>query len=1220
MILFNLCGNNGNTIWKSAAEDEGISYQYYGWEALNTPAKRAAVTELLLEACRTEKAAVLFSSHGMEKELEDYFRVLPAELLQIPLGADAILLNRGNLPMEYVSAVNEYAVYAGDENVRRAVRFIRKYVFGDREAAEPEPAERLPFDGIYSFENSSVFRDADAFFEVQSVKYDAWVGILSHRSYWINRTLEVEKKIAEELNKIGIGVIPVFASAEKAEGIESLEFPDIVQRYFSRNQKLCIEALINLQMHLIKAEDGLSISENSARMFMELDIPVFHPIVSYSLKPGRYEELQNPLAEELASAYLNPEMAGMTEPVLAAIRDMKENCMVLQKSNINLFARRVKKWIQLRKKENREKKIAVILHNAVCSGVEATVGRAFGLDALESTVRILKRLQKEGYTVEGIPENGEELRRMIFEKKAFSDFRWTSVEDILESGGCICRMDTEKEYLDYFHELPEKLQKQMTESWGEAPGEGMVWKDSLVITGLSFGNILVMVEPKRGCYGAKCTGEVCRILHDPLCPPPHQYLAVYRYLERNWKADALIHVGTDGSLEYLPGKANGLSEMCWPQAVLGSLPNFYPYHIGVLSEGTVAKRRANAVLFGHYPAASGGLNEQENALMELLEAYSEAAQMKNGQEEDFERQIREMVQEKRELQKLLDHNGTFLEGVQRMKSSLLACAEGRRVSTRHVFGKNPEDEECIRYLCEVLRSEEGEEHCLEDEAARQKRLSEFVRSCLDGTRRESAAEEIRQLYCRLKETKKEEDLLIHVLSGGYLAPSEGGMPDENGRKILPAGRNFYMMNTDKIPSREAYERGKLLAEQLLEAYQKDEGRFPSKIAMNMISVDISRTHGEQLSQFLYLLGVEPVWDSRGRVTGLRAIPVSELGRPRIDITLRISGVMRDTWPDAIRLMDEAVIMVSELAEKDEENYIRANIRKMEAQGENLGERAKTIRIFGDPPGTFGAGIDLALKASAWESEKDLARYFIQSSAFAYGKDLNGRKSVHEFIENVKRIDASCDISSSRRADTLSCGFGLQVQGGFRLAAQAAGGKQIRQYQNISEPGTAVVTKSLGQCVEEDIRRTLLNAVWREHKKEETYDGAADMMQRIQNVFDAQCTSSCIADSTLTEIASDYINDPEMREWLLQNNPYAAEEITRRLLELESRGKWKADEETLEKLKENYLTIEGCMEGETGGNGEIQGGSVEIVRDSQVERWKENLREIDEYLNKNGKEK
>ena len=258
--------------------------------------------------------------------------------------------------------------------------------------------------------------------------------------------------------------------------------------------------------------------------------------------------------------------------------------------------------------------------------------------------------------------------------------------------------------------------------------------------------------------------------------------------------------------------------------------------------------------------------------------------------------------------------------------------------------------------------------------------------------------------------------------------------------------------------------------------------------MNMISLDISRSKGEQLSQILYLMGIEPEWDLKNRVRELRVIPAHDLGRPRIDVTVRITGVLRDSWPDAVALIDEAVMMAANLDENDDVNFVRKHMHSIKkASGEISDDsRTGTIRIFGDPPGTYGAGVDLALKASAWEKEEDLMKYFIQHSSFAYGKDLQGEKKVREFVENVKDIDLSYDVTSSRRQDVTDCGFGSQVQGGLRLVAKYVGHKNIRQYQGMSENGKNVRMGTLAQRYAEAVQTSLLNELWKENMMEQGY--------------------------------------------------------------------------------------------------------------------------------------
>lgn len=1208
MILFELNACSCREKWQAAAAYRGITLSSLDGRDLEKASGREAARRALLSAMEQEKTLLLFADHGMQEGMREFLSTLPEELLSVPIGSDALLLSRGTADPVHTGRINAYLTYGGEENLHRLMDYLSFWLFGNTQGPEPAPPEILPMDGIYQGEQ--VFDSLPSFLQARKKIYPVYVGMLSHRSSWLQKNLQPEQALIDALAKKNIGVIPVFAAGEKSQLLQSLDFEDLVRQFFTENGRLFIDGLINFQLHLIKGSQGKTLAQVSSELFLKLGIPVFHPISSFFVTEKQWREQSNPLAQELNMDYLNPEMAGMIEPILIALRSEDRKSYVPIRENISLLSDRIARWMALRKKDNRDKKVVIMLHNAVCAGVEATLGKAFGMDAFESAARLMKRLREEGYSLRELPEDGKALRELLIRKKAFSDFRWTGVEDIVKAGGCIYRMPVNPEYRSYLQELPRDMQDAMDQSWGPPPGEGMVMGDDLIITGLKFGNVLLMVQPKRGCYGAKCTGEVCRILHDPTCPPTHQYLASYRYLERDWGADAVIHLGTDGSLEYLPGKASGLGYSDWTFQVLGGLPNLYPYHLGVPSEGTIAKRRAGSVIVGYYPASSRGLEPGDQELLKLLDSLQESQKLQNGQQTFLLTQLEQQLTERPILRKLMDSAPTQEEGISLVRSSLLQAAQGRRCSDLHVLGENPSREEALCYLTEVLRGEEAVKKAEgETEADYDFRLRNLLEASLEQGS-DPASREIQKLYGLLMKTEEELTRLTDLLQGRFQPPSQAGMPDENGRNILPAGGNFYMMNSDRVPTPAAWQRGRILCDQLLKSYQDDAGSYPHKIAMNMISLDISRTHGEQLSEFLWLLGIRPQWDHTGRVRGLEPIPLSELERPRIDVTLRISGVMRDTWPSAVEMMDRAVMLAASLEESPEDNYLVDNIRNLEGSWE---DRAKTIRIFGDPPGAFGAGIDLALKASAWESDRDLTRYFIQSSAYAYGKDLQGEKRIREFVENARSVDLTTDVTSSRRMDTLSCGFGVQVHGGYRLLAKTLGKKEIRQYQAQSELGTPVRTESLSNAMEADVNATLLNALWQENMKKQSYQGAAEIMRRIQTAFDGQCTGQLLRNETLDSLAETYLNEGQMRRWLLEENPYAAEEIGRRLLELHSRGKWSPDPEVLERLRESYLTIDGVMEGGISGDSDIQAGGVEIVRDDQVEIWKKNLSEIDAFL-------
>ncbi|MDR0722304.1 MAG: cobaltochelatase subunit CobN [Treponema sp.] len=1157
----------------------------------------AELSASLAVKARESPTVILFRHHTMDAEVEGFLRNLPQEAYILPIGAEAILLGTSTVTGEVLEQINRYLIFGGNENIRNAGRYIRRYLLKDKSAgtdeAIPSPRE-MPFSGIFSLSGDPavVYETLEPYLREQYPEGPpplGYVGMYLYRYNWVQEELEVFRLLAGALEKEGAGVIPVFSSSDE----KARPFREMVNTCFTINGNVQIEVLINFQVFPIKAEEGRSVMEQSILEFETLGIPVLAPVQSFYLTRKAWQKSRMPLSADMPISLITPEMSGMIEPVLVAAASEEGGPNEPVPERIEFLARRTAKVLWLRKKPNVEKKLVLILHNAVCNGVEATVGCAFGLDPFKSAVGILRRLKDEGYVTGEIPPDGQALLAQILEKKALSDFRWTSVEDILAAGGCMYRMPVKEVYEPYYRGLPRELQDHMEKTWGPPPGEGMVSNGDIIITGLQFGNITLMVQPKRGCYGPKCTGEVCKILHDPACPPPHQYLASYRYMEQVLKADACVEIGTKGSLELLPGKTNALSEWCWPHAVLGSLPELYIYHAGVTTEGLIAKRRAQAIIVDHLPRASMGVDKKSRGLSDRIAAYTRDRELDNGHQERLEQEIRGLVADIPAASRIMKRAGDFNQGLAEIADALNRADQGQQLGSNHVFGEVPDQEEMERYLAEVL------------DAA--------------GLPRESAEAQVmaENIIPGLHRTGEEMDMLIRGLGGGYIPAGESGMPDANGMRILPTGRNLMGEQSGRAPSRIAWERGMDMARQLLDAYRSDEGRLPEKVAMNMISLDISRGRGEQLSQFLYLLGIRPCWDPQGNVRGLEVIDLAELGRPRIDVTVRISGVLRDTYPEAVDLMDQAALIAAGLDEPEEDNYIVKHVRSFMQQGiamaETPGEapyRNGAIRVFGDPPGTYGAGLDLALMASAWKDEKDLAKYFVQSSAFAYGKNLEGRKSIREFILNLRETDLSCDVTQSRRLTPLSCDFSTQVQGGFRLVAKQYGGKHIRQYQAQSEQKKPVKTESLAKAIHTALQDTLLSEFWKDRVMERGYQGATEILVLFQNVFSAQCVGDYVDDATLDTLAESYINDEGMRNWLMAHNRFAAEEMARRFLELNSRGKWHGAMPVLDKLKNTYLSIEGNLEGGIERSGTIQGGTVEIINDERIPRWREQLVEIE----------
>lgn len=1137
--------------------------------------------------------------------------------LVVPLSGENIAAGIATLPAGDVAALNAYFAYGGPDNLQNAFRRLRQLLGLEREHTLPPP-NFVPLDAVYSFSGRLYHSGAD-FLREEGKRFSHYVGMLGYRGRWADGDLAVEEAIAESLEQRGIGVIPAFTDGSPNQELGTLSFQQAVERFFCQDSRPMIDLLINFPFFGAKSGDGEDMFAKAADCFAGLDIPVIRPAGLSGQTEEEWRKAERPYANELPTNFIIPELQGMIEPIHISCGD-REHSRVPIRERVERLTGRIQSWLSLRHKANREKHIALMLHNAPCSGVEATVGQASDLDAFQSTVNILCRLAGEGYTVADIPEDGNALRALIFSRKAYSDFRWTAAEDIASCGGVLYQMDR-KEYLAHFDMLSDRTKENMERSWGAAPGEAMVLDGKLLITGIPFGNVLVMVQPKRGCYGSKCTGEVCKILQDPSCPPTHQYLATYWYLQHHWRADAVIHLGTHGSLEYLPGKACGLSEACFPDIALGDLINLYPYNASAAAPALIAKRRSYAVTLSYLPAPGKGLEPSQRRLRELIDRYFAAREQQSGQLELIRRDIEAAAGLSAAAQAVFAREPDFDAALLELRALLGNAEARRRAADCRPFGAPPDRQWIRDYITELWQSEPAlpdQWQCMDDPVERSDAMCRLIDAALDeseGTAIDpallSAAEDARTIAAGLLRAEAEMDALIRALSGGFIHPTRGGEAACAGREILPAGRNIHGGEPDKVPTPSAYECGRQAAEDLLSLYRQETGHLPDKVAMNMTALDVTRTGGEQLGQFLALMGIRPVWSSAGRVDRLACIPLEELGRPRIDVTAHISSVMRDAWPGVLTMMDRAVQLAAGQEEPDEKNHVRSNAKEISQQGED-----GTGRIFGGQPGTYTSAVGLALKASAWRGEDDLAKYFIDSSSYLYGDGRQGVRAPGAFAANARQIDLTSDITASRRTDAIASSYSARVQGGFRLAAKALGSKkQIRQYMGESAAGRGIRVVSMADHVARAMEDTLLNDIWQEQMMAEGYQGAAELMGRIQNIFDIQCVCENIPDSLLDTVAQRYLLDGNMQQWFRANNPYALEESSRRFLEMESRGKWKGDPQVLDQLRRAYLKAEGDLEDGVSGEGDIQAGNVDIIAHNQVEGWSERLRETDEVMKK-----
>lgn len=459
------------------------------------------------------------------------------------------------------------------------------------------------------------------------------------------------------------------------------------------------------------------------------------------------------------------------------------------------------------------------------------------------------------------------------------------------------------------------------------------------------------------------------------------------------------------------------------------------------------------------------------------------------------------------------------------------------------------------------------------------------------------------------EASKEIEAFLKGLDGGYIPAGPSGLITRGRDDVLPTGRNFYSLDPYRVPTRSAYEVGKKLAERLIEKHLNEEGRYPENVAIFWMCSDIMWSDGEGMGQILHLLGVKPVWFSNGRVKGFEIIPLSELGRPRIDVTIRVSGITRDNFPMCIELIDEAVQAVAILDEPEEMNFVKKHT--MEQLSKNGGDlRKATLRIFCSKPGTYQAGTQLAVYASAWKEEKDLAEVFLYWNGYAYGKGIWGEERHKEFAEILKSVDITYNKVVSDEYDLFGCCCYFGTHGGMTAAARHFSGKKVKTYYGDTRNPDFVEVRDLADEIRRVVRTKLLNPKWIEGMKRHGYKGAGDISKRIGRVYGWEATTQEVDDWIFDEITRAFVINEENRNFFKEHNPWALEEIARRLIEAMERGLWSPAEDVKDALKTIYLEIEGWIEEKMENvKGHFQGGSIDIISAEEVEFWKKKMKEV-----------
>ena len=898
-------------------------------------------------------------------------------------------------------------------------------------------------------------------------------------------------------------------------------------------------------------------------------------------------------------------------------------------------------WAALGRKKNAQKRVAIVFHHYPPRNDR--IGCASGLDSFASVADLLKAMAEKGYRVDTCYEDGDALAHALLEGVT-ADRRWLLPEQMAEKAGAWA---VPEEYMAWHRDLPQRVQDKMNADWQSMPGDLFVHDDRLFFPGLINGNVFISIQPPRGYFE-----QIDKLYHDQHLSPPHHYLAHYRWISEHFGADAVLHIGKHGSLEWLPGKSVGLGPECFPDLAIDTLPNIYPYIINDPGEGTQAKRRSYACIVDHLPPAmtNAGLYDELSEVENLLDEYLHAKTQDQAKLELLIPMIWEAT-EKADLvgdlalvkENALADPESFIETLHAYLGEIAdtAIADGL-----HTLGKAPEGEQLVECLVQMTRLSNGTVPSLRksvlssmgyDEKTLQENPGKSIERAINiegvaGGEMCTHAQLIAEAHtcchalvadilgfssckksivssqkCRLgavyddvtaaltyirddltprmQQTTDEQQACLDALSGRFVSPGPSGAPSRGQANILPTGRNFYSVDPQKIPTPAAWETGKKLADALIGRYLDEHGTYPDNVGIILWASPTMRSKGDDVAEILYLLGVKPIWQKgSGNVKGVEIIPMKELGRPRIDVTPRISGIFRDAFPLLVDLIDKAVQMTALLNESPNENFIRRHVtadmdelKKEGVDNKDDAFRRATFRIFGSPPGSYGAGVAQLVESKNWDSVDDLGNMYIEWSSHAYGQNSFGRLSKREFRRTLGRMSVTVKNEDTREKDMMTCTDFYNYHGGLISAVHAVQGKRPFSLAGDSNDPDNVKMRTTTEEARHVFRSRLLNPVWLEGLKRHGYKGAGDISKAMDIILGWDATADVVDDWMYTRFAQKVALDPEMQAWMKSVNPYALHNIIDKLLEANQRNMWQADPETLEALRDTYLDVEGEIE-------------------------------------------
>ncbi len=974
----------------------------------------------------------------------------------------------------------------------------------------------LPKMGIYHPKASRIFTSFSEYKRWYGGRFKPkyWVGILFYQAYLDPLHKGFLDAVISRFEKEGWGVVALYS------------YPAYKGVKFFLDEHVPLEVLVSYAFKM-----SASVRKETKEYLERLNVPVISAINLFSETIREWRESDIGLSSFEISWQMNmPELSGLIEPVvLSGRKSRKDKAYSVIHQQLEFLVGRIRAWIRLRHKPNSEKRIVIVYYNH--SPGKQNIGASY-LNVFKSLEVILKRLKEKGYIVRGSISEDQIKRLLVLSGRNVGSWAPGELKSLIASGNVVLLpIDT---YKRWYSELPASFRRAVDRQWGKPEESGvMTVEGKFVLPVVRLGNVVLAPQPQRGV-----SGNAWKLYHSHEVYPHHQYIAFYLWLTHVFHADAVIHLGTHGTLEWLPGKQAGLDEDDPPQVLIQDLVDIYPYVVDDVGEGIQAKRRGWAVVIDHLtpPIEKSGLYKEYAKLYRLIGEFETASSKDVRREKlkDVERLAKKMkLLEELHIEKLDEHS------LGRLEHYLLRLKEDLIPYGLHTFGVSP-DRTHAKRMAQAM----GDER--------------FLKRILA-----SGPNEMKSLF--------------KALSGGYVPPASGNDPVVN-PSAVPTGYNFYAFDPARIPSPQAWRLAKGLVDKMLSDYLKKHKKLPKKVSVVLWATETIRNEGINEAQILWLIGMKPVWDKDGRVVGIEPISAKRLGRPRIDVVVHASGLYRDMFPDKLKMLDEAIRRAALL--RDTENFISENARLIEEALVREGvskEQAKKLslaRVFSEKVGDYGTGVSLmTANTGFWNSSEQVASVFLSRTSFAYGKDVWGKSLRRVYEHNLAEVDVAVHSISSNLYRALDNDDVFQYLGGVAIAVKALSG-HFPEVKVARSNGKIAWDEDVSETLSVEMRTRYFNPKWIKGMMREGYAGAREMEKFVEYLWGWQVTTPfAVKDYQWLEAYNVYVKDKYrlgLREFFARNNPWAYQSLVAWMLEAIRKGYWKASNKVKITLAREYV--------------------------------------------------